>query len=48
MSYIDTLGLSAFIAQCEAFVSEAGSRLSPSDWLRNRARENDRIYPRLA
>jgi 3-hydroxyacyl-CoA dehydrogenase/enoyl-CoA hydratase/3-hydroxybutyryl-CoA epimerase len=48
MSYIDTLGLSAFIAQCEAFVSDAGSWLSPSDWLRDRARENDRIYPRLA
>lgn len=47
MSYIDTLGLSAFIAQCEAFVSETGSRLSPSDWLRSRAREEDRIYPRL-
>lgn len=48
MSYIDTLGLSAFLAQCDELRSGGGSELSPSDWLRRRAREDDRIYPSLA
>jgi len=47
MSYIDTLGLGAFIEQCDALSSD-GARLRPSDWLRERARESDRIYPSTA
>jgi len=44
MSYIDTMGLKAFIAQCEELSGESGASLAPSDWLRARAAENDRIY----
>jgi 3-hydroxyacyl-CoA dehydrogenase len=47
LSYVDTLGLSAFIEQCDA-LSADGARLQPSDWLRDRARESDRIYPSTA
>jgi 3-hydroxyacyl-CoA dehydrogenase/enoyl-CoA hydratase/3-hydroxybutyryl-CoA epimerase len=48
MSYIDTLGLTGFIAQCDALRKERGAPLEPSEWLRGQARENDRIYPSMA
>jgi hypothetical protein len=44
MSYIDTLGLTAFIAQCDQLRTETGAQLTPSDWLRARAGESERIY----
>jgi 3-hydroxyacyl-CoA dehydrogenase/enoyl-CoA hydratase/3-hydroxybutyryl-CoA epimerase len=47
MSYIDTLGLSAFVAQCDS-LSAGGAGLVPSEWLRERARESDRIYDSTA
>jgi len=47
LSYVDTLGLSAFIEQCDVLSSD-GARLQPSDWLRERAQESDRIYPSTA
>jgi 3-hydroxyacyl-CoA dehydrogenase/enoyl-CoA hydratase/3-hydroxybutyryl-CoA epimerase len=48
LSYIDTLGLAAFIAQCDALTATGGARLIPSEWLRKRARDGDRIYPATA
>jgi 3-hydroxyacyl-CoA dehydrogenase/enoyl-CoA hydratase/3-hydroxybutyryl-CoA epimerase len=48
MSYIDTLGLNAFIALCDELNAQTGAGFSPSDWLRLRARENDRVYPSTA
>ena len=48
MSYIDTIGLSAFIAQCDELSATTGVQLAPSDWLRARARESDRIYSTTA
>jgi enoyl-CoA hydratase/carnithine racemase len=48
MSYIDTIGLSAFIAQCDELSAATGAQLAPSDWLRARAGESDRIYSATA
>jgi len=48
MSYIDTLGLNAFIALCDELSAQTGAGFNPSDWLRMRAREDDRVYPSTA
>lgn len=48
MSYIDTMGLNAFIALCDDLNAQTGAGFSPSGWLRKRARENDRVYPSTA
>jgi 3-hydroxyacyl-CoA dehydrogenase/enoyl-CoA hydratase/3-hydroxybutyryl-CoA epimerase len=48
MSYIDTMGLKAFIGLCDRLNEQSGVALSPSEWLRARAAEDDRIYPSLA
>jgi 3-hydroxyacyl-CoA dehydrogenase/enoyl-CoA hydratase/3-hydroxybutyryl-CoA epimerase len=45
MSYIDTLGLNGFIARCDKLSEETGADLNPSPWLRQRASEDDRVYP---
>jgi 3-hydroxyacyl-CoA dehydrogenase/enoyl-CoA hydratase/3-hydroxybutyryl-CoA epimerase len=37
LSYIDTIGVSRFVADCERLASEHGPRFAPSDWLRGRA-----------
>jgi 3-hydroxyacyl-CoA dehydrogenase/enoyl-CoA hydratase/3-hydroxybutyryl-CoA epimerase len=48
MSYIDTLGLNAFIELCDELNAQTGAGFSPSEWLRLRAVENDRVYPSTA
>jgi 3-hydroxyacyl-CoA dehydrogenase/enoyl-CoA hydratase/3-hydroxybutyryl-CoA epimerase len=48
MSYIDTMGLNAFIALCDELNAHTSAELSPSDWLRRRAWEDDRVYPATA
>jgi 3-hydroxyacyl-CoA dehydrogenase/enoyl-CoA hydratase/3-hydroxybutyryl-CoA epimerase len=48
MSYIDTLGLNAFITLCDELSAQTGAEFSPSEWLRKRAREDDRVYPSTA
>jgi 3-hydroxyacyl-CoA dehydrogenase/enoyl-CoA hydratase/3-hydroxybutyryl-CoA epimerase len=48
LSYIDTLGLRAFISLCDALSSNSGADLNPSAWLRTRAMNDDRIYPLTA
>lgn len=44
MSYMDTLGLSAFIDRCASLGAATGARLTPSEWLRAKANEGERIY----
>ena len=48
MSYIDTMGLGAFIAQCDRLAGQDGSLFAPSAWLRTRAKDDDRVYPSAA
>ena len=45
MSYMDTMGLNAFITLCDELNAHTSAGLSPSDWLRRRAQEDDRVYP---
>lgn len=47
LSYIDTRGLKAFVADCERFAARYGARYAPSDWLRARAERNE-IFHRIA
>jgi enoyl-CoA hydratase/carnithine racemase len=48
MSYIDTMGLTAFLALCDKLSAQSNAQLEPSEWLRKRAGESDRIYPSTA
>ncbi|SDB35162.1 3-hydroxyacyl-CoA dehydrogenase NAD-binding domain-containing protein [Pseudomonas sp. NFACC13-1] len=48
LSYIDTLGAAAFVANCEHFAELCGERYRPSAWLRNRAAEQQTFHPGLA
>lgn len=45
MSYIDTLGLQAFISLCDALQERCEAGLIPSAWLRKQQAAGDRIYP---
>ncbi len=45
MSYMDTMGLLKFIELCDHLNSQAGAGFNPSPWLRQRALQDDRIYP---
>jgi hypothetical protein len=44
MSYIDTMGLKAFIALCDRLNAQTSAEFNPSQWLRRRAKEDDRVY----
>jgi len=48
MSYIDTMGLKPFLALCDALSTKTNAELKPSQWLRSKAQEEDRIYPSTA
>jgi 3-hydroxyacyl-CoA dehydrogenase/enoyl-CoA hydratase/3-hydroxybutyryl-CoA epimerase len=39
LSYIDTLGIAEFVAECELLAKRHGPRFKPSRWLRKRAAE---------
>jgi 3-hydroxyacyl-CoA dehydrogenase/enoyl-CoA hydratase/3-hydroxybutyryl-CoA epimerase len=45
MSYLDTMGLNAFIALCDKLNARTSEGFNPSTWLRKRAQEDDRVYP---
>jgi len=47
LSYIDTLGLGAFIEQCDRLAADCGERFTPSVWLREKAQKSDRVYPKM-
>lgn len=44
LSFIDTVGLSAFVAECERLAQLHGPRFAPSAWLRERAARNQTFY----
>lgn len=44
LSYVDTMGLKAFIALCDRLNDETRAGFHPSEWLRKRATEDDRVY----
>ncbi|MBK4998758.1 3-hydroxyacyl-CoA dehydrogenase [Pseudomonas sp. S31] len=48
LSYIDTLGLAAFVEQCDGLAERWGERFRPSDWLRRKAEAGERFHPALA
>jgi len=48
MSYMDTMGLNVFIALCDELSAGTNAGLNPSEWLRRRARDDDRVYPSTA
>jgi 3-hydroxyacyl-CoA dehydrogenase/enoyl-CoA hydratase/3-hydroxybutyryl-CoA epimerase len=45
LSYIDTVGIGAFVAECDRLAQLYGSRFAPSDWLRARAASGEGFYP---
>ncbi|MEQ1438947.1 3-hydroxyacyl-CoA dehydrogenase NAD-binding domain-containing protein [Fontimonas sp. SYSU GA230001] len=45
LSYIDTLGIRAFVAECQRLAATWGPRFAPSDWLAARAKSGERFYP---
>jgi 3-hydroxyacyl-CoA dehydrogenase/enoyl-CoA hydratase/3-hydroxybutyryl-CoA epimerase len=45
MSFIDTMGLGAFVDWCDQLADSHGEVFKPSDTLRDRAGQGDRIYP---
>lgn len=44
LSFIDTVGLPAFVAECERLANNHGKRFAPSEWLRQRAQRNQTFY----
>ena len=44
VSFIDTVGLPAFVANCERLADRHGERFRPSAWLKRRAQSNQRFY----
>ncbi|MEE8371424.1 MAG: enoyl-CoA hydratase-related protein [Sphingomonadales bacterium] len=49
ISYIDTMGLNAFIALCDRlWKAGGGAAKGPSAWLRNRGEDGERVYPSTA
>ncbi len=45
LSYIDTVGIAAFVAECDRLAQLYGARFAPSDWLRARAARGEGFYP---
>lgn len=44
VSFIDTVGLPAFVSHCERLADQHGERFRPSAWLKRRAQSNQRFY----
>lgn len=45
LSYIDTVGVTTFVEECERMAGLYGPRFEPSAWLRERAASNTSFYP---
>jgi 3-hydroxyacyl-CoA dehydrogenase/enoyl-CoA hydratase/3-hydroxybutyryl-CoA epimerase len=45
LSYIDTIGIKQFVADCDQLAKAHGERFSVSDWLRARAEAGEAFYP---
>ncbi len=48
LSYIDTMGAAAFVAQCETLAGRFGPRFAPCDLLREMAEGGEMFYTRFA
>ena len=48
LSFIDTLGLPAFVTECECLAAQYGPRFQPSDWLKAKARRGETFHPPLS
>ncbi len=46
LSFVDTVGLNAFVAECDYLAGLHGPRFAPSPWLRERAARNQTFYPK--
>ena len=44
LSYIDTIGIRAFVAECERMSKRYGKRFKPSKWLKQRAERNEPFH----
>jgi 3-hydroxyacyl-CoA dehydrogenase/enoyl-CoA hydratase/3-hydroxybutyryl-CoA epimerase len=44
LSYVDTLGVSEFVADCDRLAKRHGKRFKPSRWLRARAASGQNFY----
>ena len=44
LSFIDTLGTTEFVAECERLAKQYGPRFEPSKWLKARAASNTKFY----
>jgi 3-hydroxyacyl-CoA dehydrogenase/enoyl-CoA hydratase/3-hydroxybutyryl-CoA epimerase len=44
LSYIDTMGIQAFVAECDRLAESCGERFKASPWLRERAENNQSFY----
>jgi 3-hydroxyacyl-CoA dehydrogenase/enoyl-CoA hydratase/3-hydroxybutyryl-CoA epimerase len=45
LSYIDTIGIRNFVAECDRLAKRYGKRFKPSKWLRERAERNEPFHP---
>jgi 3-hydroxyacyl-CoA dehydrogenase/enoyl-CoA hydratase/3-hydroxybutyryl-CoA epimerase len=48
LSYIDTIGIVAFVAECDRLAKRHGKRFKPSKWLRERAERGEAFHPAAA
>lgn len=44
LSYIDTVGIQAFVTDCRRMAQQYGPRFEPSPWLEQRAARNEGFY----
>jgi 3-hydroxyacyl-CoA dehydrogenase/enoyl-CoA hydratase/3-hydroxybutyryl-CoA epimerase len=44
LSYIDTIGIREFVAECDRMAAAYGERFEASDWLRARAHNGQDFY----
>jgi len=44
LSYIDTVGIRNFVAECDRLAKRYGKRFKPSKWLRERAERNEPFH----
>ena len=48
LSFIETVGLPQFVAECERLAAAHGARFAASDWLKNKAAKGERFHPPMA
>jgi 3-hydroxyacyl-CoA dehydrogenase/enoyl-CoA hydratase/3-hydroxybutyryl-CoA epimerase len=46
LSFIDTVGLREFVAECDRLAKRHGKRFKPSKWLRERAERSEPFHPK--